>query len=108
MDTPTQVLSTDANANANANTYDSSFIENVRNQIEKMDKTHHIEILKILKKFKHIKLNENKSGVFVNMSFLSKEIIDEIVKYLNYIKEQESYILKIENEQESLKTFLSN
>ena len=63
-------------------------IENIRNKIESMDKNHHIEILKILKK-NGVKLNENKSGVFVNLSFLSKEIIDEINTYLLYVNDQE-------------------
>jgi len=83
--------------------YDVFFIENIKNRIEKMDKIHHIEILKILKKYNKVRLNENKSGVFVNMTFLNKEIIDEIVRYLDYVNEQEQYINVVENLQENLK-----
>jgi hypothetical protein len=82
------------------------FLENIRNEIEKMDKIHHIRVLKILKKYKSIKLNENKSGIFVNLSFLPREAIETLVKYIEYIKEQENYILNVENKQECLKTLL--
>ena len=84
-----------------------AFLEKIRIEIEKMDKMHHIKILKILKNHKNIKLNENKSGVFVNMSFLPRDVIETLVKYLDYIREQEKYISNVETQQESLKTLLS-
>jgi hypothetical protein len=84
------------------------FLEKIRNEIDKMEKIHHIKILKILKEYKNVKLNENKSGVFVNLSFLPKEAIDNIVNYLEYIREQEKYISNLENQQESLKVLLNN
>jgi hypothetical protein len=83
------------------------FLEKIRIEIEKMDKMHHVKILKILKNHKNIKLNENKSGVFVNMSFLSRDVIETLVKYLDYIREQEKYISNVETQQESLKNLLS-
>ena len=52
-------------------------LENIKKTIEEMNKFHQIEILKILSK-NLCKINENKSGVYINLSFLSKEIIDEI------------------------------
>ena len=83
--------------------YDKDVIESLKNRIEKMDKLHHIEILKILKKYNKIRLNENKSGVFVNMSFLPIEILEEIIKYIEYVNEQELYINVVEEEQEKLR-----
>ena len=53
-----------------------------------LDKHHQIEILKILSK-NMCKINENKSGVFVNMTFLDEKILSEIHDYLKYMKEQE-------------------
>jgi len=38
----------------------------MKDKIERMPKNNQIEILKILKKSQTIKLNENKSGIFVN------------------------------------------
>ena len=78
-------------------------LEILKNKIEKMSKTHHIEILKILKMNSNIKLNENKSGVYVNLSFLPQESIKEIEEYLNYIQDQESSLFTLENQKEEFK-----
>ena len=78
-------------------------LEIMKNKIEKMSKKHHIEILKILKMNANVKLNENKSGVFVNLSFLPQDTIDEIQNYLNYIQDQESSLVFLENQKEEFK-----
>ena len=71
-------------------------LEIIKKKIETMNKFHHIEILKILKTCSSIKLNENKSGIFVNLSFLPKSIIEEIKKYIDYINVQETSISQLE------------
>jgi hypothetical protein len=48
-------------------------IESLKNSVESLSKMHHIEILKIIKKNKSVKINENKSGVYINLTFLPKE-----------------------------------
>jgi hypothetical protein len=78
-------------------------LEKIKLKIENMTKQHQIEILKILKKHHHIKLNENKSGVFINLSFLSNHVIDELIKYIHYIDAQENSIRHIENQCEEYK-----
>lgn len=75
---------------------DTFELEDIKKKIESMDKFHHIEILKILKHSSSIKLNENKSGIFVNLSFLPKGILDEIKKYIDYIDVQENSISQLE------------
>ena len=75
----------------------------IKDKIEKMQKINQVEILKILKKHQNIKLNENKSGIFVNLSFLSKEIIEEIEKYVNYVNDQEIDINTIETQKQEFK-----
>ena len=80
----------------------------LKNTIEKMDKMHHIEILKILKKHKSVKINENKNGIYINISLLPTNIIDELNNYLNYVNEQEKTISKLETQKEVFKnTFFS-
>ena len=64
---------------------------------------HHIEILKILKKNGNVKLNENKGGVYVNLSFLPKDTISELEYYLNYIEDQETSLIILENQKEEFK-----
>ena len=53
------------------------------------------------------KLNENKNGIFVNMSFLSKEVIQEIDKYVNYIQEQMEALQTIEYQKEEFKNIIA-
>ena len=71
--------------------------------IETMSKTHHIEILKLIKKNPIIKLNENKSGVFINLTFLPVSTIDEISQYLDYVKGQENMLDHFEKEKNDFK-----
>jgi hypothetical protein len=75
----------------------------MKDKIERMPKNNQIEILKILKKSQTIKLNENKSGIFVNLSFLSKEILEEVDKYVNYVNDQETVINTIESQKQEFK-----
>ena len=68
-----------------------------------MTKAHHVEILKILKKNTNVKLNENKSGIFINLSFIPAETMQEIKDYLNYINIQEDVLLMTEIQKEEYK-----
>ena len=70
-------------------------LNRLKNQIESLDKHNQIEILKILSR-NLCKLNENKSGVYVNMSFLDDKIIEEVEDYLRYMKEQEDNLITTE------------
>jgi hypothetical protein len=78
-------------------------LENIKNKIEYMSKINQIEILKILKKNPNIKLNENKNGVYINLSFLPNETLEEMNYYLNYVLEQEQSIEKIEKQKNDFK-----
>ncbi len=78
-------------------------LEILKTRIEKMDKSHHIEILKILKQNNSITLNENKSGVYVNLSFLPEDTVQTIQKYISYIDAQEASIGALETQQTEFK-----
>ena len=67
--------------------YSSNLLE-MKEKIERMTKKQHIEILKIFKKHKQVKINENKNGVYINLSCLKKEILNELQTYIFYIEEQ--------------------
>jgi hypothetical protein len=77
-------------------------LENIKKTIETMNKFHQIEILKILSK-NLCKINENKSGVYINLSFLSTEIVEELKEYIQYTKEQETSINTMEYQKEEFK-----
>lgn len=83
-------------------------LDQINNHIEKLDKSQHIEILKILKKTEINKITENKNGIFVNMNELSEECIDEISRYLEYIKTKEQDLNLLENEKQNYKTLFNN
>ncbi len=80
----------------------------LKDKIERMTKTQQFDILRILKKNQTIKLNENKSGIFVNISFLPNDTIEEIEKYVKYISDQESELNMLETQKQEFKnTFFS-
>ena len=81
-------------------------LENMKTKIESLSKTHHIEILKILKKNSKVIINENKNGVFINISFLPEEVLDDIRYYLNFINDQETSLFVLESQKNQMKNFL--
>lgn len=70
-------------------------LETIKTQIEKMNKNQHIEVLKILIE-KNVKINENKNGVYINISFLTEDIIEELESYIQYILDQEKSLQNAE------------
>jgi len=73
----------------------------LKNQIENIDKIHHVKILNILKN-NNIKYSENRNGIFVNMTSFDSQTIDSIEKILSYIKTQEKRLTDIETIKEEL------
>jgi hypothetical protein len=81
-------------------------IETMKQRIETMSKTQHIEVLKLLHSFSAVKLNENKSGVYVNLSFLPEEALEQLTKYVSYVDEQEKSLTMVENtKKDFIRTF---
>jgi hypothetical protein len=72
-------------------------------RINYFDKLHHIEILRIIKNDPTITINENKSGVFINLSILPDSIIHEIQTYIEYIDDQENMLTPLEIKKEDIK-----
>ena len=73
-------------------------------KIEAMTKVNQIEVLRILKNIPNVRLNENKSGVFVNMSFLPENALDDLVRYIQYVEEQEETLKTAENQKDDFKS----
>ena len=85
------------------NNYSISELNYIRETIEKMNKFNQIEVLRILSKHTNVTLNENKYGVHINLSDLSKNIIEELIVYINYVNKQESTLHNIEQKKEDYK-----
>ena len=83
-------------------------LEDLKSKIEQLNKQHHIEILKILKKNNTVTLNENKSGVYVNLSFLPQQSVTDICNYVNYIEEQEATLSSLETQKLDFKNTFFN
>jgi NTP pyrophosphatase (non-canonical NTP hydrolase) len=85
------------------NNYSVSELNYIRESIENMNKFNQIEVLRILNNNKDVTLNENKYGVHINISDLKKEILDELLVYINYVNTQEKTLHTIEKEKETYK-----
>jgi ACT domain-containing protein len=83
-------------------------LETMKNTIERMNKTQHVEVLKIFKKFPQIKLNENRNGVYINLSYLPQDSIHELSRYIDYVEAQETNLETMEARKEEYKSFFSN
>jgi hypothetical protein len=79
-------------------------LESIRKDIEKMNKFHQVEILKLLKKYPDLQLNENNNGTFINMVEINNDIINKILQYINYVEKQEQNLTHIETKKLNIKT----
>jgi hypothetical protein len=79
-------------------------LELLKTRVECMDKKQHVEILRILKTSSLVQLNENKSGIFVNLSFLPENILSQIEEYIKYVDDQEKTLSGVEKIKEMYKT----
>jgi hypothetical protein len=84
-------------------TYDSTKLNYIREQIENMSKFNQIEILRILTKNKNVIINENKYGIHINLSELGDSILNELMVYIKYVNTQEIYLNNAEKEKEKYK-----
>ena len=78
-------------------------LEKLKLQIEKMNISQQVEILKILNGDDKVILNENKSGIYVNLSFLPEDVVDKIDNYVKYVQDQEKSLNVIEDRKENVK-----
>lgn len=73
----------------------------IRDKIENLDKNNHIDILRLLVK-NDVFINENKNGVFINLTDLSNDIISDMEKYIDYVSEQKIDLDYIEHQKDVL------
>ena len=83
--------------------YDFIKVDSIRESIENMTKFNQIQVLKILMKYKEITINENKNGIYLNLSEFSNNILDELILYINYVTTQETELTNIETQKENFK-----
>ena len=80
----------------------------LKNSIEMMDKNNQIEVLRLLRN-NDVFLNENKNGIYVNITELDDNILEDIYKFVEYIDKQEDKLNHEETEKQKYKnTFFVN
>ena len=75
----------------------SSSLQFLKETIEDLPKFNQVEILRILNKDPDVRINENKNGIFVNLSLVNEERIKEIRNYVDYVNKQTKTLNEIEN-----------
>jgi len=74
-------------------------LETLRTKIESMSKERHIQALNILVKYQNVTVNEPKYGnVNINLSRIPKEAINDLLKFVSYVEDQESSLLLAEEQ----------
>ena len=88
---------------------DSQYLINLKETIEKMDIINQKEVLNIFKD-NSVNISEINNGSFINLSNISKEVIDKIEKYIKYFNEKQSNLEYIEHEKINIQNefFYSN
>lgn len=79
----------------------TNYLMSLKDGIENMPIVHQIEILRILCS-KNTQINENKNGVFVNISRLNNDILTQLYDYMKYVINQEKHLNEIEEQKQNL------
>jgi hypothetical protein len=74
----------------------------LRDDIENLPKVQHKEIARILATY-HVPMDENKNGMFVNLSKVSGEALSKLAEYVSYLNLQQTNLNSGETEREGLK-----
>jgi hypothetical protein len=85
------------------NTTKFTNLNSICSQIEAMTQNNQIEVLRILSKHKDIILNENKNGIYINLTEIENTVINELSSYIQYINEQESNLNVMELQKQQFK-----
>jgi len=78
-------------------------LENIKSVVEGFSKKHQIEILKLIKNNSNVTINENKSGIYINLAFLPEKTLEMIQKYIAYVQDQESLLDPVECQKQTFK-----
>ena len=85
------------------NKYFEDSLKMLKERIESTNIFHQTEILRIFNDH-GVTINENKNGVFINLTYVDSPILDKIYKYLSYVNKQEDQLNEIEKEKEKIAT----
>ena len=78
-------------------------LEALCEQIARLEKNHHIEILQILRKYPSVPLVPKSNGFHLCADLFPTGAIEEIQKYVQYVREQESTLQEIESQKKEIR-----
>ena len=79
-------------------------IKELKDKIEILSKSYQIEIGRLLLS-KGVQIDENKNGIFINLTKVEPEVLIKINEYIAYANMQEYKLKNIEDKQEELKDY---
>lgn len=79
----------------------TNYLMKLKDDIEKLPIFHQIEILRILQT-KNTNLNENKNGIFINITKLSDDTLVQIEEYIEYVNAQEKHLSEAEEQKKMI------
>ena len=74
----------------------------LKDKIELMDKSNHIEALYLISQNQSIKLTENNNGTFINLTDLDNNMIEKLEEFVQYVAKQNSDLNDIESKKDEL------
>jgi DNA repair ATPase RecN len=78
-------------------------LKNLKDKIESISIFHQTKILSIFYE-NNIPVNENKNGVFINLTYVDSSILDKVYKYLIYVNKQEEQLNELEEQKQKIAT----
>ena len=78
------------------------YLKSICKKIESMNKSVHIDILKIIKNDTNINISENNNGCFINMNEVSENTLNNIKCYLDFSLKNEEELKKQEDIKNSI------
>jgi hypothetical protein len=78
-------------------------IIHLRDRVEALPKVYHKEVARILIN-DNVSYDENKNGMFVNLSTVSQDVLEKVARYISYVDLQQETISSGETERRDLKT----
>jgi DNA repair ATPase RecN len=84
-------------------TYFVNSLKNLKDKIESISLFHQTKILSIFYE-NNIPVNENKNGVFINLTYVDSSILEKVYKYLIYVNKQEEQLNELEEQKQKIAT----
>jgi len=75
----------------------------IRDRVESLPKHYHKDVARILLE-NGVVCDENKNGLFINLSTVSQDVLEKVARFITYIDLQQQTITTGESERQVIKT----